>query len=457
MGVTVRPFAAVRPKSELASAVAALPYDVMNTEEAREMAAGNPYSFLRVDKAEIDLPPATDPYDAAVYAKAGENLQELISRAMMRDDKPCFYIYRLTGYGQVQTGLAACVSAAEYEAGIIKRHEFTRPDKELDRINHMLACEAHTGPIFLAYRDPSTPSEGHHRLQECEALSSVTKPDNECEGATGDASPKAIMAEWAEKQATYDFTAEDGVRHQLWVVDDAVVIAALAGAFKNIPALYIADGHHRNATAAIVAKQRNEAAANANPDAEHNFYLAVIFPHDELAILDYNRVVKDLNGADATVFLTALEAEWHVEKRDEAVKPAQKFEVGMYLANAVEGSDAGIETGLGVWYRLTLKKPPNSSDPIENLDCSILQNKLLDPLLGIHDPRADKRIDFVGGIRGLTELEKRVNSGEMAVAFALFPTSMDELMGVADANQIMPPKSTWFEPKLRSGLLVHEF
>jgi uncharacterized protein (DUF1015 family) len=413
MGVTIRPFKAVRPRAELAEKVAALPYDVMNTEEARQMADGNPYSFLRVDKAEIDLPPDTDPYSPQVYERAKKNLQQLISDAMLQDEQANFYVYRLTGYGQKQTGLAACVSAEEYELGLIKRHELTRADKEQDRVNHVEATEAHTGPIFLAYR------------------------------ADASSTPAEIMAECVKQPPAYDFTADDGVRHELWVIDNPATINSLVDAFKKIPALYIADGHHRNATAAIVAKKRNAATASPNPDAEHNFYLAVIFPHDELAILDYNRVVKDLNGLNSSDFLKTLEEVWSVEKSAAQVKPEQKFVVGMYLA--------------GEWYRLTLKNPSSSDDAISNLDCSVLQNTLLAPILGIDDPRADKRIDFVGGIRGLDELEKRVNSGEMAVAFALHPTSMTELMAVADANQIMPPKSTWFEPKLRSGLLVHMF
>jgi uncharacterized protein (DUF1015 family) len=419
--MTVRPFKAVRPKPELAEKVAALPYDVMNTEEAREMAKGNAFSFLRVDKAEIDLPPNTDPYSAQVYAKAKENLQSLIKEAMLQDKQPNLYIYRLTGYGQTQTGLAACVSAAEYELGLIKRHEFTRPDKEQDRINHMLACEAHTGPIFLAYRSDA-PSQAS-------------------------AKPEEIMANCVKQKPAYDFTAEDGVRHEMWVVEDSKTQADLIAAFREIPYFYIADGHHRNATAVKVAHTRNEttvaAGGSPDPDAEHDFYLAVIFPHTELKILDYNRVVKDLNGMDAAAFLKKLEADWSIEKSDAPVKPERKYAVGMYMA--------------GEWYRLTLKNPPPSSDSIGSLDCSVLQNTLLSPVLGITDPRSDKRIDFVGGIRGLEGLEQRVNSGEMAVAFALCPTSMEELMTVADANQIMPPKSTWFEPKLRSGLLVHTF
>ncbi|MCL1843535.1 MAG: DUF1015 family protein [Defluviitaleaceae bacterium] len=412
MGVTVRPFRAVRPKPELADKVAALPYDVMNTEEAREMAAGNAFSFLRTDKAEIDLPPDTDPYAPEVYQKAAENLKKLTADAMLRDAQPNFYIYRLTGYGQEQTGLAACVSVDEYNRGLIKRHEFTRPDKEQDRINHVMATKAHTGPIFLAYRNDAC------------------------------AEPAEIMAAWVAKHAaTYDFTADDGVRHQMWVVDDTSTQNALAGAFKKVPKLYIADGHHRNATAVKVARKLNE--NGGSPDAEHNFYLAVIFPDSELAILDYNRVVRDLNGLSLSEFLKALETDWGVEKSAAAVKPDRKHVTGMYVS--------------GQWFKLTAKNPPASSDEIGSLDCSVLQDRLLSPVLGIADPRADKRIDFVGGIRGLSELEKRVNSGEMAVAFSLHPTTMAELFAVADADQIMPPKSTWFEPKLRSGLLVHEF
>ncbi|MCL2200134.1 MAG: DUF1015 family protein [Defluviitaleaceae bacterium] len=417
MGVTVRAFKAVRPTPELAAKVAALPYDVMNTEEAREMAAGNPHSFLHVDKAEIDLPASTDPYSAEVYTKAKENLVSLIKTAMLQDEQPNLYIYRLTGYGQTQTGLAACVSAAEYELGMIKRHEFTRPDKEQDRISHMEACEAHTGPIFLAYRSNES------------------------------AKPEEIMAECVKQTPTYDFTAEDGVRHEMWVVSDKAVQDALIGAFREISYLYIADGHHRNATAVKVAHARNEkitaTGGELDPNAEHDFYLAVIFPHTQLKILDYNRVVKDLNGMDEAAFLDKLSETWNAEKSPTPVKPSKKHEVGMYMAKQ--------------WYKLTAKNPPPESDAIGNLDCSVLQNTLLSPILGIADPRSDKRIDFVGGIRGLEELEKRVNSGEMKVAFALFPTSMTELMNVADKDQIMPPKSTWFEPKLRSGLLVHVF
>ena len=413
MGVTIRPFKAVRPKPEYASQVAELPYDVMNTEEARIIAKGNPYSFLRVDKPEIDMPPGADPYSPEVYAKARGNLRFLMESAMTQDKQPNLYVYRLTANGRSQTGLAACVRLDEYKRGLIKRHEFTLPSKEQDRIDHMNACEAHTGPIFIAYR------------------------------AQDSADPGRIMTGWTQQKAAYDFIAADNVRHELWVVDNLQVQEALVQAFKQIPSLYIADGHHRNASAMKVAEQRNAGLAQPLGDAEHDFYLAVIFPHDTLAIMDYNRVVRDLNGMEPLGFIESLKKDWTVENSSMPVKPERKFEVGMYMA--------------GSWYRLNLTNPPEPCNIIERLDCSVLQDKVLTPLLGINDPKTDKRIDFVGGIRGLDELERRVNSGEMAVAFALYPTSMDELMAVADAAQIMPPKSTWFEPKLRSGLLLHLF
>ena len=415
MGVTVKPFCAVRPQPGYASAVAELPYDVMNTEEAHAIANDNAFSFLHVDKAEIDLPPDIDLYDARVYAKAKENLDALIhERVLIQDEQPNLYIYRLTGYGNTQTGLAACVSAAEYEQGLIKKHEFTRADKEQDRINHVDACSAHTGPIFLAYRSENA------------------------------AKPRTLMAEWVTAhEPTYDFISDDDVRHSLWVVDDTKTQDALMQAFQNVRYLYIADGHHRNASALKVAKMRNEASSQPDYTAEHNYYLAVIFPHDELVIMDYNRLVKDLNGMDAAVFIKTLLTDFTVEKSETPVKPGCKHVFGMYLS--------------GEWYRLILKTPVNTNDVVGSLDVSVLQNKVLSPILAIHNPKTDKRIDFVGGIRGLDELVRRVDSGEMAVAFSMYPTSMDELMAVADADLIMPPKSTWFEPKLRSGLLVHLF
>ena len=392
----IRPFCALRPKPELAQAVAALPYDVMNTEEAREIAAGNPHSFLRVDKAEIDLPAGTDPYSQAVYDKAKENLRSLAdSGVLVQDDAPALYIYRLEANGRVQTGLAACVSVAEYEQGLIKRHEFTRPDKEADRVNHIKACSAHTGPIFMAYRD-----EGQRDL----------------------------ITEWVSgHKPIYDFEAEDKVRHTMWIVDDLKAQEKLIQSFAEVPYFYIADGHHRN-----------EAARKVAADGESQYYLATLFPHDELAIMDYNRVVSEITED----FISNVKKAAKVEKSDVPVKPDRKHVAGMYAA--------------GQWYRLTFEIE-GESDVIDCLDVSVLQNKILSPILGIKDQKTDKRIDFVGGIRGLTELERRVDSGEMAVAFSMYPTSMEELMAVANANQIMPPKSTWFEPKLRSGLLVHVF
>ena len=413
MAITVRPFYAVRPQKEYAAKVAALPYDVMNAEEARIMAEGNPYSFLHVDKAEIDFPPDTDPYSAPIYAKAKENLDKLMKDGILiKDEQANLYIYRLTMGGRAQVGLAACVSVEEYEKGLIKRHEFTRPEKEQDRINHMKACNAHTGPIFLAYR---------------------------ADASSGQTSPRELMAEWIKGHTpVYDFVADD-VRHELWVVDDKGIQEKIMQAFKQIPCLYIADGHHRNATAMKVAQMRN--AENNQPDAEHNFYLGVIFPHDALEIMDYNRVVTDLNGMEPAAFIEKLKKIGTVEPSIEPVKPKRKFEFGMYMA--------------GEWYRLTIEA--QKTDAIGSLDASVLQERVLSSILGIQDPRRDKRIDFVGGIRGLKELERRVDSGEMAAAFSMHPTSMEELMAVADADQIMPPKSTWFEPKLLSGLLVHVF
>ena len=408
--MTIRPFCALRPGQSYAQAVAALPYDVMNTEEACIAAADNPYSFLHVDKAEIDLPAGTDQYSPMVYAKAAENLQSLTDKGILvRDEAPQLYIYQLTANGRAQTGLAACVSVEEYEQGIIKRHEFTRPDKEKDRIEHIIACSAHTGPIFMAYRDPAS-----------------------------DIAPKALMARWTKNHPpTYHFTAEDGVQHTLWVLDDQLTQKEMIQAFAQVPYIYIADGHHRNEAARKAAKTVSSE--------ESQFYLAVIFPHEELAIMDYNRVVTDLNGLDNTSFIAALKKVCMLKESAAPVKPACKNEIGMYMA--------------GQWYRLTIdmEKNADEKDVINRLDVSVLQNNILSPILGIKDPKTDKRIDFVGGIRGLTALERRVDSGEMAVAFSMYPTSMEELMSVADANQIMPPKSTWFEPKLRSGLLVHVF
>ena len=406
----VRPFKAVRPDPKLADKVAALPYDVMNSDEAREMVKDNPYSFLHVDKAEIDLDPGIDIYDKKVYEKAASNLQQMIKdKVFIQDDKPCFYIYRLTMNGRPQTGIVGCTSIDEYLEGTIKKHEHTRADKEVDRINHVDITNAHTGPIFLAYR--------------------------------ANADINAAVNKWVKEHTpAYNFVAEDDVRHEAWVVDCADVIAKIQGGFARVPALYIADGHHRNASAVKVGLKRREANPNYDKEAEFNFYLSVIFPDEQLYIMDYNRVVKDLNGLSEDEFISKVKEKFDVADSTDGV-PKKLHTFGMYLNKK--------------WYMLTAKPELIINDPIEALDVSILQKQLLFPILGIDDPRTNKRIDFIGGIRGLKELERRVDSGEMKVAFSMFPTSMDELLSVADAGEVMPPKSTWFEPKLRSGMFVH--
>lgn len=411
---TIRPFMAIRPAAAYAKDVAALPYDVMNSEEAGEMVIGKPYSFLHIDKAEIDLPPDTDPYSDAVYAKAKENLERMISDGVFQQDLlPNLYIYRLTMDGRSQTGLVACTSVDEYLNGAIKKHELTRADKEADRIRHVDTLNANTGPIFLAY------------------------PQN--------ANIKAILDGWTASVApTYDFVSEDGIGHTVWVIDSDTEIGMLVQYFREVESLYIADGHHRNASAVKVALKRREENPAYSGNEEFNYYLSVLFPAEELAIFDYNRVVKDLNGNTPEEFFDKISAAFDVEPfaGPGAYRPEAAHQFGLYLA--------------GKWYKLTAKAHILSSDPVLGLDVSILQRELLEPVLGIGDPRTDKRIDFVGGIRGLGELERRVDSGEMALAFSMFPTSMAELMRVADDGKTMPPKSTWFEPKLRSGLFIHD-
>ncbi|NLM13423.1 MAG: DUF1015 domain-containing protein [Epulopiscium sp.] len=408
----LKPFKAIRPRKDLVHKVAALPYDVMSSEEAREMVKDNPYSFLHVDKAEIDLDPLIDLYDKKVYEKARENLNRMINEGIyIKDKSPFFYIYKLIMGGREQTGIVGCTSIDDYQNNIIKKHELTREDKEQDRINHVDYCNAHTGPIFLTYR----------------AKEEITE----------------IIELWMKnKDAIYDFTAEDHIRHMVWIIDDKSVITQIQNAFKEIDYLYIADGHHRAASAVKVGLKRRQ-EGNYTGEEEFNFFLSVLFPDDQLHIMDYNRVVKDLNGLSEEEFLKALNDKFIVEKLEETVpyKPGKKHEFGMYLGNT--------------WYRLTAKKGSfNDDDPVERLDVSILQNNLLHPILGITDPRTDKNIDFVGGIRGLKELEARVQNG-MEVAFSMYPTSIKDLMDIADANKIMPPKSTWFEPKLRSGIFIH--
>jgi uncharacterized protein (DUF1015 family) len=402
----IHPFRGLRPASGRAAEIAAPPYDVLSSEEARQRAAGKPWSFLHISKPEIDLPSDTDPFAPAVYAKATENLSRMLEAGLLlRDDTPCYYAYRLTMGGHVQTGLVAAASVAEYDQNHIRKHEFTRPDKEDDRVRQIEALNAQTGPVLLAYP----------------------------ESAVAD----ALIAEIAEGEPVADVTADDGIRHQIWVLADADKAAAVTRAFSGMAALYIADGHHRSAAASRVSAARRQSGHQLSSDS----FLSVIFPHHQMKIMDYNRVVKDLNGLDRSVLTTRCEAAFIVAPSNNRVTPAHAGEFGMYLA--------------GQWYRLVIKPELIPADPVASLDVSLLSDHLLGPLLGITDLRRDKRIDFVGGIRGLCELEKRVDSGEMTVAFALYPTSMNQLMAVADSNQVMPPKSTWFEPKLADGLVSH--
>ena len=406
----IRQFKAIRPTPEMAEKVAALPYDVVNSEEAAEMVIGNPYSFLHVDKAEIDLPAGTDIYSPEVYEKAKSNLEKMITDGVLvQDENHMLYVYELTIDGRSQTGIVACTSIDEYMQGIIKKHELTREDKEQDRIRHVYICNAYTVLIFLAYRTVDEISE--------------------------------IVDNVKKNAPVYDFTAEDGIIHRAWIIDDEETINRLVKLFKDVPNLYIADGHHRNASAAKVGLKRRNENPNYTGDEEFNYYLAVIFPSDQLKILDYNRVVKDLNGLSEEEFIKKLSEKFDIVETEGRAKPDKAYDFGMYMD--------------GKWYMLTAKDEIKSKDAVKGLDVSILQDNVLIPILGIGDIRTDKRIDFVGGIRGLGELEKRVDSGEMKVAFAMYPTSIEQLMTIADENKIMPPKSTWFEPKLRSGLFIH--
>jgi uncharacterized protein (DUF1015 family) len=410
----IKPFRALRPAAELASRVASLPYDVMNTAEAREMAKGNPHSFLHVSRAEIDLPEGTDIHSPAVYQKAAENFQFFIKNGTLKqDDRPSLYIYAQTMDGRRQVGLVACSSIDDYFNDVIKKHEFTRPEKEQDRIEHMEAVQAHVGPIFLTYAPNATVRSVVEKIV-------ATVPIN-------------------------DFTSADDIRHSLWLVDEPKDIKDICDAFDTeIPCTYIADGHHRAASAAKVGKKLQSQNPSHTGREEYNFFLSVLFPADELAIMDYNRVVKDLNGLTKESLIEKVSERFTVAPVDgDQAKPAQLHDFGIYIE--------------GQWYRLTAKDNAYTNDPIGILDVTILQNEILSPLLGIADPRIDTRIDFVGGIRGLKQLAKRVDSGEMAVAFALYPVSLRQLMDIADSGNVMPPKSTWFEPKLRDGLVCHLF
>lgn len=397
----VNPFKALRPQPQFAPKVASPPYDVLNSLEAKIAARGNPHSFLHITKAEIDLPDKTDVHSMEVYERAKQNLEAFIQRGILfREDKACYYIYQLKMNGRSQTGLVGVSSIDDYEKGIIKKHEYTRPEKEQDRINHIKTTHAQTGNVFLAYRN----------VQEIDDA----------------------IAKWKNKHdPVYDFVAEDGVSHAIWVINSDQVNSTISGLFREkVPATYIADGHHRAASAAKVRLQ-----------VEENYFLTTLFPANELRIMDYNRVVRDLNGLSAEEFVERLRSDFEVEEASEAVSPSKLHEFGMFLK--------------GKWYRLSAMENTFSSDPIGVLDVTILSNNILNKLLGIADQRTDNRIDFVGGIRGLQELEKRVNSGEMQVAFSLYPVSIEQLFDIADSGNVMPPKSTWFEPKLRDGLLTH--
>ncbi len=400
----IKPFRALRPAPGRAAEVLAPPYDVLSSAEARERAKGKPWSFLHVSKAEIDLDPATDPYDGAVYAKAAENLRHMTAAGvLMRDDRPSYYVYRLTWRGHVETGLAAVASLADYATNRVRKHEHTTPTKEDDRVRQIEAVNAQTGPVMVGY--PTAPQID------------------------------ALLARAATGPAAFDVTADDGVRHQLWVIDDAAAIAALTRTVDALPALYIADGHHRSAAAARVAEKRG---------GEAGYFLVVAFPQDQMTILDYNRVLRDLNGHTPETLLAQLRGRYAVEAGDRPVQPAAAGEVGMYLG--------------GRWYRLVLRSDAakaNADDPVERLPITLATRNIIEPIFGITDPRTDKRIDFVGGGRGLGELERLVSSGAFAVAFALYPTQMSDLMAVADAGASMPPKSTWFEPKLADGVVSH--
>lgn len=409
---TIKPFKAVRPFPEKAQDVAALPYDVYNREEAAIAARGKLDSFLRVDRPETTLDERIKINDPFVYETARKNLEKLFHRnALTQDTKDCLYIYELIMDGRSQVGLVVCTAIDEYLNNTIKKHELTRADKEEDRIKHVDACNANTGPIFLTYRSQDIINE--------------------------------MIDTWRKaNEPVYDFVSDDGITHRAWVVDDEAIINGLIEKFSNVESLYIADGHHRSASAVKVGLMRREANPDYTGAEEFNYFLSVLFPDEQLYIMDYNRVVKDLNGLSVDEFLKALAEKFDVTpKETEPVKPPQKGSFGLYVD--------------GKWYLLTVKEGVyDPADPVNSLDVAILQNNVLVPILGIGDIRTDKRIDFVGGIRGLKELERRAND-DMALAFSMYPTSIEELMNIADADLLMPPKSTWFEPKLRSGLFIH--
>ncbi len=407
----IRPFQCVRPRKDVADRVAALPYDVYNRQEAKKEVEREPLSFLKIDRAETNFDDSVDTYAPEVYQKAKEILNEEIARGIYeKDDSEAYYIYELTMNGRAQTGLVACASVDDYVNNVIKKHENTREDKEIDRITHVDTCSAQTGPIFLAYR-------------------------------AQDAINKRVEAN-KEKEPVYDFTAVDGVKHRVWKMSDPEDVEAIRKAFENLNQIYIADGHHRAASAVKVGlKRRKENPAHTGKE-EYNFFLSVLFPHDQLMIMDYNRSVTDLNGLTVPEFLEKIKENFEVEKASGQVRPQEKGTFGMYLEDG--------------WYVLKAKENLyEGKDAVGRLDVAVLQDYLLNPVLGIQDPRTDERIEFIGGIRGLSELEKKVKEG-MKVSFSMYPTSITELFDVADQNLLMPPKSTWFEPKLRSGLFIHQ-
>ncbi|MES2890916.1 MAG: DUF1015 family protein [Bacteroidota bacterium] len=405
--INIYPFKALRPEAQHAKQVASRPYDVLNSKEAKVEAQGNPSSFLHITKSEIDLPEDVDIHSKQVYETARKNLEAFISRKILfRESKPCYYIYQLVMNGRSQTGLVCGSSVDDYENDLIKKHEFTRPEKEQDRINHIATTGAQTGNVFLAYRN----------VEEIDTLILHWKKD---------------------KNPVYDLVADDGIQHSVWIVNDAATIEKIGTCFKElVPCTYIADGHHRAASAAKVRQTLGASAAEGA-----NMFLTTLFPSNQLHIMDYNRVVKDIAGHSVDGLLEKIGEKFTIEKADKAFSPAQLHEFGLYVGDQ--------------WYRLTSKEGTFSTDPIGILDVTILQDNILDPILGIKDQRTDKRIDFVGGIRGVGELQKRVDSGEMALAVSLHPVSIQQLFDIADSGNVMPPKSTWFEPKLRDGLLTH--
>lgn len=405
----IKPFLCIRPAEGKAADIAALPYDVYNRKEAKEEVKNSPDSFLKIDRAETQFDDSVDIYDDRVYRKAHDLLWDMVKEGdFVQEKSPCYYIYELTMENRVQTGIVACASIDDYAEGVIKKHENTRAEKEADRIRHVDACNAQTGPIFLAYR--------------------------------ADAQIRETVRRNKEKEPLYDFTSKDGIQHRIFCISDSADIEKIQSAFAAIGEIYIADGHHRAASAVKVGFMRREQNPDYTGEEEFNYFLSVLFPDEELMIMDYNRVVKDLGGYTETEFLEKVKEIFETEELPERTKPLEKGKISMYLA--------------GKWYGLTVKKQDRKEDPVEGLDVSLLQNLFLDPVLGIKDPKTDDRIDFVGGIRGLKELERRVNE-DCAAAFAMYPTSIQELFAVADAGKLMPPKSTWFEPKLRSGLFIH--